>query len=94
MLIVISIYYIVISILAFTSMYYDKKKSSQNTNGKGRIKEKTLLLYALLGGSIGSLLGMYKLRHKTKHTSFILTFWFSLVVHVLLIGYLIFKNYM
>lgn len=37
-----------------------------------RIPEATLLGAALLGGSVGSLAGMYLVRHKTKHIKFTL----------------------
>ena len=48
-------------------MYIDKQKSIKH---KWRIQEKTLFLSAAIGGSIGSLLGMYIFRHKTKHKNF------------------------
>lgn len=35
-----------------------------------RIPERVLLLIALCGGSLGILLGMYAVRHKTKHPKF------------------------
>ena len=35
-----------------------------------RIPERVLLLIALCGGSLGILLGMYTVRHKTKHPKF------------------------
>ena len=35
-----------------------------------RVPEKVLLLLALLGGSIGALLGMQIFRHKTRHLKF------------------------
>ncbi len=35
-----------------------------------RISEKTLFLYALLGGSPGAILGMWTFRHKTLHKRF------------------------
>jgi len=37
-----------------------------------RIRESTLLIIAALGGSIGMLYAMHRLRHKTKHTKFTL----------------------
>ena len=42
-----------------------------------RISEKTLLVLALLGGSVGALFGMYLFRHKTRKTSF--QFWMFLI---------------
>ena len=38
---------------------------------KRRISEKTLFMTAFLLGSIGIYCGMFKFRHKTKHTSFL-----------------------
>ena len=35
-----------------------------------RIPERILLLVALIGGSLGTTLGMYAFRHKTKHPGF------------------------
>ncbi|MGE5329091.1 MAG: DUF1294 domain-containing protein [Deltaproteobacteria bacterium] len=63
----IAIYLLIINVFGFLSMMHDKKMAQ---TGNWRVKEKTLLLIALAGGSIGSLLGMYKFRHKTKHFSF------------------------
>lgn len=60
-------YFIVLNLLGFLSMYIDKEKSKAN---KWRIRESTLLLIALLGGSIGSYFGMKIFRHKTKHFKF------------------------
>lgn len=48
-------------------MYIDKEKAKKH---KWRISENTLIILALLGGSIGSLIGMNKFRHKTKHIKF------------------------
>lgn len=60
-------YILIINITSFMLMYIDKQKSIKH---KWRIKEKTLFLSAAIGGSIGSLLGMYIFRHKTKHKNF------------------------
>jgi len=46
----------------------DKKKAKE---GRWRIPEKTLFLSAILGGSIGAILGMHLFRHKTKHWYFL-----------------------
>ena len=44
-----------------------RKKSKQ---GSWRISEATLLLLAVIGGSIGALLGMQVWHHKTMHKKF------------------------
>ena len=63
------LYLLTINAAGFLSMLVDKHKARKNL---WRIPERTLLLIALLGGSIGSLLGMYTVRHKTKHLKFTL----------------------
>ena len=50
-------------------MLVDKYKAKRNL---WRIPEATLMTVAALGGSIGSLLGMYTVRHKTRHIKFTL----------------------
>ena len=50
-------------------MLVDKMKAKKNA---WRIPESVLFLVAVLGGSLGSLLGMYAFRHKTRHIQFIL----------------------
>lgn len=59
--------YAVVSIIAFCFYAVDKKKAKK---GAWRIPEKVLLGLGFLGGSIGALLGMKLLRHKTKHWYF------------------------
>lgn len=61
------IYLIVINAVGFILMLVDKFKAKRN---HWRIPEKTLLGVAAIGGSIGSLAGMYLVRHKTKHPRF------------------------
>lgn len=61
------IYILIINLIGFLFMYIDKKRA---INHKFRISENTLLLLSILGGSIGSFIGMYKFRHKTKKKKF------------------------
>ena len=63
------LYILLINAAAFLLMLVDKLKAKKN---RWRIPERTLFGSALLGGSIGALLGMYTFRHKTKHLSFTL----------------------
>ena len=63
------IYLLLINALGFGLMLLDKWKAKKN---RWRIRESTLMLVAALGGSVGSLLGMYTVRHKTKHLKFTL----------------------
>lgn len=61
-------YLLFINILACALMGADKHKARRN---RRRIPEKTLFLIAFLGGSLGSLAGMYVFRHKTRHRHFV-----------------------
>lgn len=61
------IYLIGINILTFFVYGIDKWKSKQ---GGWRISESTLLLLAVIGGSIGALTGMKVWHHKTMHKKF------------------------
>lgn len=62
-------YLLLINAAAFILMLVDKRKARKN---RWRIPERTLILSAALGGSIGALLGMYTFRHKTRHLKFTL----------------------
>ena len=75
-------YLLIINALAFLLMYADKRKARKN---QWRIPEKTLFLIAILGGSLGSILGMHVFRHKTKHASFIIGMPCILLVHLFII---------
>ncbi len=63
----ILIYLIFINLLALLLCGLDKYKARRD---RWRIPEKTLFLSAILGGSVGFLLGMKLFRHKTRHKSF------------------------
>jgi len=64
-----TIVYILIGINVLTFLVYgiDKWKAKQ---GSWRIPEATLLMLAVIGGSIGALLGMRIWHHKTMHKKF------------------------
>lgn len=60
-------YLVCINLLAFSACGIDKYKAKK---GLWRIKERTLFVSAILGGSLGLLFGMRIFRHKTMHRSF------------------------
>ena len=64
---ILGAYLIIINLLGFALMAADKKRARE---GRRRVRERTLLLFAALGGSAGVLLGMIELRHKTLHRKF------------------------
>ena len=61
------IYLLAVNALGLIIMHYDKH---QARNKKWRVPEKTLLGIAVIGGSVGCLLGMYSARHKTRKPKF------------------------
>lgn len=61
------IYLIVINIVAYILYYIDKRKAKK---GKWRISEFTLIMFAVIGGGIGSIIAMYQFIHKTKKIKF------------------------
>ena len=79
------IYLIIINAIGFFLMLVDKQKAIR---GQWRIPEKTLFTVALLGGSIGSIAGMYTFRHKTKHKTFTLGMPAILTVQIIIVVYL------
>ncbi len=64
---ILSLYLALINIVGFSLMGIDKKRARRK---QWRIKERTLFLTAIFGGSIGAIAGMYMFSHKTKHASF------------------------
>lgn len=75
------IYLIIINLIAFLAMFIDKRRAKY---GKWRIKEHTLFILALLGGSVGAIIGMYTFRHKTQKARFFIGFPVILIAEVLL----------
>lgn len=61
------IYLLAINVITFVVYGVDKLKAR---NHWWRIPEATLLLMAVIGGSIGAWVGMYVFRHKTQHKKF------------------------
>ena len=68
LLLIFIIYYLIINLTGFAIMGIDKRKAIK---GAYRIPEATLFCVALLGGSLGTTLGMNLFRHKTKHWYFV-----------------------
>lgn len=62
-----TIYLLIINLCSLILMFVDKRKAIKQ---KWRIRENTLFLFSLIGGSFGTLLGMYLFRHKTNHLKF------------------------
>lgn len=75
------LYLLIVNALGFILMLVDKFKAKKNL---WRIPEATLMAVAAIGGSVGSLIGMYTVRHKTKHPKFTVGIPLILAVQVVL----------
>lgn len=82
------LYLLLINAAGFLLMLIDKWKARKN---RWRIPEATLMWVAALGGSIGSLVGMYTVRHKTKHLKFTLGIPAILVVQIFAAFYFLYR---
>ena len=68
-IIIVIAYFLIMNIVGYVSMGLDKSKAKRRA---WRIPEATLFSIAILGGSIGSLFGMFHFHHKTKHWYFVI----------------------
>ncbi len=75
----LAVWLIFINLLAFALFGVDKRRSKRHS---WRIRERSLLLAAALGGSLGALLGMLAFRHKTRHGKFMIGVPVLLAIHV------------
>ena len=74
-------YLLLINAAGFGFMLVDKENAME---GMRRIPERVLFTIAAIGGSFGSLVAMYLLRHKTKHLNFTLGLPAIFAVHIIL----------
>ena len=80
------IYYLLaINTLSFILFGLDKYKAKK---GKWRISEATLLLMAVIGGSIGAWAGMRLWHHKTMHRKFRHGIPAIIIIQIVLLVYL------
>ena len=80
-------YLIIINLAGFLSMAVDKSKARRN---KWRIPEATLFLFAIFGGSLGSLWGMHVFRHKTQRPKFYIGIPIILGIQLVILLYFLF----
>ena len=79
---ILILYLVIINALGFLLMLIDKYKARKNL---WRIPEASLITFAIIGGSIGSLIGMRLFRHKTKHPKFAIGIPIILALQIFLI---------
>ena len=75
-------YLITVNAAAFVLMLADKYKAIKNS---WRIPERTLLLVAACGGSLGALVSMQLFRHKTRKPKFSIGIPVFFVIHALVL---------
>ena len=68
----LAIWLLLINVITFLVFGLDKWKARRKEKNEKvrRVPERTLLLLAALGGSVGALLAMQAFRHKTLHKAF------------------------
>lgn len=84
------IYLLAINSITFFMYGIDKWKAKRS---KWRIPESTLLVMAVIGGSVGAWLGMKVWHHKTMHKKFKYGVPAIFFIQVAIVGYVIFKGW-
>lgn len=77
---ILLVYLIGINLVGFCLMAADKRRAQKH---RWRIPEHTLFAAAILGGSLGAILGMYLCHHKTRHWYFVVGMPLILILQVL-----------
>jgi len=78
-----------INLAAFAAFGVDKARARR---GAGRIRERTLLLLALIGGTPGAYLGRWRFRHKTRKVAFFLPLHAIALAQAVLLGWLFMRT--
>ncbi len=73
-----TVYYAATTLVTFALYAWDKRAAR---NGERRVSERTLHLWAWLGGGVGALAGQMILRHKSQRMGFVLSAWLALGAH-------------
>lgn len=82
-------YFILVNLIAILAMAIDKYKARK---GAFRIPEAVLFLFSIIGGSIGSLLGMFLFHHKTRKWKFRIGMPAILIIQIAVIAFLVFSG--
>ncbi len=84
----ILLYVAIVNLVSLIVMGIDKRKARKRAF---RIPESTLFVLAIIGGSLGSIIGMHLFRHKTRHWYFLYGMPVILALQVILILAVIFS---
>ncbi|MBR1922933.1 MAG: DUF1294 domain-containing protein [Paludibacteraceae bacterium] len=79
----ILIYVIVINLITLIMFYVDKQEHKRHRHAHG-ISSHTFLTLAILGGSVGEILGMLFFRHKRHHKEFTILLPIILVAQIVI----------
>ena len=80
---VIAFYLAAVNIIGLALFGMDKRRAVRHA---WRIKESTLFITAIIGGSVGCIIGMQVFRHKTKHMKFIVGMPMILILQAAAVG--------
>ena len=81
-----------LSVINFTTWAAYGLDKGRAKSGQWRIPERTLLLLALIGGSLGALAGMIMFRHKTRKAKFFISVPVMFVVHCVIVAMLVYMK--
>jgi uncharacterized membrane protein YsdA (DUF1294 family) len=81
---------VVVNLSSVFVMWRDKRLASRNKRGTMRIREGTLLFWALVGGWPGGIWAMRRFRHKTSKWSFIARYALAVVMNIAVVSAVVF----
>lgn len=84
----IFLYVVIVNLVSLIVMGVDKRKAQKRAF---RIPEATLFVLAIIGGSLGSIIGMHLFHHKTRHWYFLYGMPVILALQIILILAVIFS---
>lgn len=82
------LYVIIVNLISFITMGIDKRKAQKRAF---RIPEAALFVLAIIGGSLGSVIGMHLFHHKTRHWYFLYGMPVILALQIILILAVVFS---
>ncbi|MCX4338655.1 MAG: DUF1294 domain-containing protein [Lachnospiraceae bacterium] len=84
----ILLYIVIVNLISLIMMAVDKRKAQKRAF---RIPEATLFVLAIIGGSLGSIIGMHLFHHKTRHWYFLYGMPVILALQVILVLAVVFS---
>ena len=87
--VLVLVFLILINLIAIILMKKDKEFAE---SGQRRVREATLLIVALIGGSLGMYYAMFKCKHKTLHNKFSIGIPVIIVIQFAYIAYMIMQG--